>query len=111
MPQTTPERRARWPGGDQQAMKYLRSRGYVLQKNWLWAAPPGHTHSSKDVDALDYLIEEWDFGGVVESAEPTPICECGIYAPEAAGKVCGLCTGIICGASYRSAKSAAGKGE
>ena len=66
MPQTTPERRARWPGGDAEAIKYLEGRGYTLRKNWMWAAPPGHTHSEKDVDALVYLIEEWDFGGVSE---------------------------------------------
>ncbi len=69
MPSTTPERRARWPGGDQQAIEYLRSRGYTLRPDWCWDAPKGHTHSSKDVDALVYLIEEWDYGGVDEPAE------------------------------------------
>ena len=64
MPQTTPERAARWPGMDQQAIGYLRSRGYVLRRDWYWTKPtPDHQPTEKELDAIDYLFEEWDFGG------------------------------------------------
>lgn len=66
MPQASEELRAMWPGGDDQAMFYLHGRGYKYSFNehtrrlpW-----PGFIVSDLDRSALDYLIWEWDFGGL-----------------------------------------------
>lgn len=65
MPQTTPERAARWPGGNGQAMNHLKARGYVLHKDWTYTKPsPDFEPTERDLDAITYLIEEWDFGGL-----------------------------------------------
>ena len=66
MPQTTSERAARWPGMDRQAIDYLKQRGYTLQRSWHWHAPDlTHIPTDKERDAILYLIEEWDFGGLI----------------------------------------------
>lgn len=66
MPQTTPERAARWPGMDGQAMDYLEGQGYTLNKDYSWKLPgPHHEVSEKEKDAIIYLIEEWDFDGIL----------------------------------------------
>jgi hypothetical protein len=64
MPSTTPERRARWPGGDCEAIGYLESRGFKLTHDWLWLGPRKDL-TCREQDALIYLIEEWDYGGVI----------------------------------------------
>lgn len=64
MPQTTPERAARWPGGDQQAIAFLRKWGYILNRDWTWSHIKGHVPTQMEEDAILYLIEEWDFGGL-----------------------------------------------
>ena len=63
MPQSTPERRARWQD-DETACKYLRKRGYVLLHDWCWQEPKNHKETAADIDAIIYLMEEYDFGGV-----------------------------------------------
>ena len=68
MPQTTPERRARWPGHDTQAIKHLEDAGYALTKDWCWIKPtPEHKPTGREEDAVTYLIQEWDFGGIREA--------------------------------------------
>lgn len=63
MPSTTDERRARWPGMDAQATLHLENRGYERGPKWTWRHPdPNHHMSARDVDAVVYLIEEWDWG-------------------------------------------------
>lgn len=65
MPQTTPERAARWPGMDQEAHACLLEGGWVLQKDWSWKHPdPDRKPSPREKDAAIYLIEEWDEGGL-----------------------------------------------
>lgn len=65
MPQTTPERRARWPGWDSQAMEYLEGQGFHLNRDWTWTSPSKeHKLEEKEEDAILYLIQEWDFGGL-----------------------------------------------
>ena len=65
MPQTTPERRARWPGIDSEAIAFLEGQGYTLHRDWSWSAPePGQKPTERERDALLYLIQEWDFGGL-----------------------------------------------
>jgi hypothetical protein len=69
MPQTTPDRAARWPGMDSQAIDYLQSRGYRLLRNWSWLLPEGKARpDEREEDAILYLIEEWDFDGWVTPA-------------------------------------------
>jgi hypothetical protein len=66
MPSTTPDREARWPGGDSQAIDYLMKQGYSMTKDWCWVKPTDdHKPTEKEIDAVIYLIEEWDFGGIL----------------------------------------------
>lgn len=62
MPSTSAERRARWPGGDAEALSYLVGRGYV-RKGVFWTNPKCVVVTERDEDAVVYLIEEWDWGG------------------------------------------------
>lgn len=59
MPQTTPERAARF-----EAVKHLEKAGLKLNRNWTWTKPKDYILTDRDKDALLYLIEEWDFDGV-----------------------------------------------
>lgn len=63
MPQTTPERAARWPGMDAEAMAYLKAQGFRIGRDWCWRHPENRDLTEKEKDAILYLIEEWDFGG------------------------------------------------
>ena len=66
MPQTTPERAARWPGMDSEALDFLEGQGYVLRRDWHWMRPnPDHLVTDREEDAILYLIQEWDFGGLI----------------------------------------------
>ncbi len=72
MPSTTIERQLRWPGMDSQAMEYLFARGFMLTKGWCWFHPlHGLKRNCNDNDAIIYLMEEWDFGGVIRSLNAT----------------------------------------
>lgn len=67
MPSTTDERAARWPGMDAQATIHLEGRGFILSRDgrWEWSHPnPEHHVSARDLDAMIYLIQEWDFGNL-----------------------------------------------
>lgn len=65
MPQTTPERAARWPGMDSEATNFLSAAGYELNRDWTWTKPtPEHVPTERERDAAIYLIEEWDFDGI-----------------------------------------------
>lgn len=67
MPSTTPLRQDRWPGGDSQAIEFLTRNGYTLNREWTWNAPKPHRPTTPmERDALIYLIEEWDFGGLLD---------------------------------------------
>lgn len=64
MPQTSPERRSRWT--DETAIEFLKSRGFKLGRDWHWRMPEGRIEvTEREDDAIIYLIEEWDFGGVI----------------------------------------------
>lgn len=65
MPQTTEARRKRWPGMDSQAIVYLEKRGFIRDNNFSWYKPsPNYKLTRKERDALVYLNEEWDWGGL-----------------------------------------------
>lgn len=68
MPQASPELAAEWPGWDQQAMAHLFARGYRLHRDYSWSPPhhPDHVVTDRDLSAIAYLIDEWDYGGLRE---------------------------------------------
>ena len=68
MPQTTPERAARWPGMDAEAIECLEAGGWKLGRDYVWRHPDGKKPTEREIDAVIYLIEEWDFGGWEKSS-------------------------------------------
>ena len=65
MPQTTPERAERWPGYDDEAESFLKAQGYKLTRRYTWIKPtPEHKPTKREIDAIMYLIEEWDYDGL-----------------------------------------------
>ena len=66
MPQSTPERRKRWGVSTRKAEAFLMKHGFVLTREWHWIVPPGHKITEKERDAVIFLIEEWDFGGILK---------------------------------------------
>jgi hypothetical protein len=53
--------------GDAAAIEYLGRQGYKLTKEWFWIPPtPDHEPTEEENKALNYLVWEWDFGGVVD---------------------------------------------
>jgi hypothetical protein len=73
MPQTSDELRKwkRWGRasgvGEQKEMRFLERQGYVLTETWGWRKPsPSHVVSAEEADAIRYLTDEWDFGGLEE---------------------------------------------
>ncbi len=71
MPQADPELRAEWwpaddPTGITTAIKFLEAAGYVLRDDWNWTAPKRRLEA-KELRAVQYLIDEFDFGPVMVS--------------------------------------------
>lgn len=62
---TSNEQRARWPGGGLEAMKALLGTGYRSNKYRTWEAPEGHTPTPRELDAIGYLMHEWNWGTLV----------------------------------------------
>lgn len=68
MPQATDELRAEWPGGDQQAIDHLEAKGFIPTRDFQWIRPyKDYVTTSRDESAILYLIDEWDYGGLVAS--------------------------------------------
>lgn len=45
--------------------KFLESHGYVCNKRYGWEKPvSSHTVSDHEADCIEFLIEEWDYGGI-----------------------------------------------
>ena len=52
---------------DTNAQEYLRSQGYHLTDGWEWVRPsPTHEPTELEYSAIDYLIMEWDWGGICD---------------------------------------------
>ena len=65
MPQAPDELQNRWDIDDAPVIAYLRAKGFVLLKNWCWQKPdPAHELTEAERSAIDFLILEWDFGGI-----------------------------------------------
>lgn len=69
MPQASDEQHAEWNGpGDATAIKYLEDAGYDLTRSWCWIKPSTkHIPTEKEISAVRFLIDEWDFGPIVNS--------------------------------------------
>lgn len=70
MPQADEELRSimvDWFGSmeDYGPTKLLESHGFVLTREWKWIKPvPSHTLNEIEWTCLQFLIDEWDFGGL-----------------------------------------------
>lgn len=69
MPQASEELRAKWGGrqgvGEDKAAGFLNSRGYREVQNGYWLKPKfDHVVTDDEREALQFLIEEWDHGGI-----------------------------------------------
>ncbi len=66
MPQGPPELQEKWKDCSV-AIEYLENRGYKLTKDRWWIPPTeAHQPTEEESEAMDYLILEWDFGGLVQ---------------------------------------------
>lgn len=72
MPQASDELRAKMGAyfGDEiddgPPMRYLTENGWELTEQWEWRKPnPFWEPSEKEFDCIDFLIDEWDMGGIV----------------------------------------------
>jgi hypothetical protein len=53
----------RWT--DDRAVAYLQRCGWTLTPQWCWRRPAfAHVVSMREYSAIDYLANEWDFGGI-----------------------------------------------
>lgn len=54
-------------------MKFLEDAGYVLTRGWVWKPKPGvecyDDMTQKEYDCMEFLVQEWDFGGLEPSKE------------------------------------------
>lgn len=51
--------------GQEGPMRFLERQGYVLSAEWAWRKPsPSHVVSAEEADAIQYLVDEWDFRGL-----------------------------------------------
>jgi hypothetical protein len=66
MPSASDELRAEWGGqdgiGEDKAMAFLKEKGWHLSETWYYNHPTGHEPTEEEWRALDFLIQEWDFG-------------------------------------------------
>lgn len=55
--------------------QFLKSRGYILLKDWTWRMPSkDHFISDYEMICLRFLVEEWDWGGIAEEeADASPL--------------------------------------
>lgn len=66
MPQASDEMRALWGIDDYPPTAYLKAAGFTLNRDWTWTPPaPDHELTGNERSAIRFLIDEWDFGGLV----------------------------------------------
>jgi hypothetical protein len=71
MPQASDEMRAAWGGhqgvGEDKAEAHLVGRGFKLTRQWEWVKPsPDYNLGEDDIGAINFLICEWDYGGLAQ---------------------------------------------
>lgn len=52
--------------------RWLEARGYVLLSSFYWTHPTRSNPTPEEWEAIDYLIDEWDYGGFIEFAQLNP---------------------------------------
>lgn len=63
MPTAPKELRDKFPGMDTEALQLLEAAGFTVSKDFIVRKPkPDYNPSSREFDAIDYLVEEWDYG-------------------------------------------------
>lgn len=66
MPQASDEQRADWGIDSHPPQAYLRAAGYRLTGGWEWIKPePDHEPTNNEISAINFLIDEWDYGGLI----------------------------------------------
>jgi len=63
----------KWFGSisDRGPYKFLHSHGFRLTEHYLWVKPSrSYTLSDDEWYCLKFLVDEWDFGGLVASNDP-----------------------------------------
>lgn len=51
---------------ENRVIKWLEERKYVLRDDWHWTPPaPDHVVTDDEDTAITWLMQEWDFGGVI----------------------------------------------
>lgn len=65
MPSTSDAHRARFPRGETEATAVLENAGYQLDHRGEWHAPANHEPTARELDAIGYLLHEWDYGFLV----------------------------------------------
>jgi len=55
---------------DAEACDLLEGAGYTLYEDFTWRAPMGYEPLLEELDAVEYLRLEWDFGGLREWGAP-----------------------------------------
>lgn len=66
MPQGPTWLHEKWKN-DSNAIEFLESRGYTLQKDYCWKRPNlGYKPTPKELEAMTYLCLEWDYGGMFD---------------------------------------------
>jgi hypothetical protein len=74
MPQTSEELRAKWGGecgvGEDKAVTFLDRHGFRITSryDWVRATPP----TPEEAEAMQFLMEEWDWGGYVRPIDWQP---------------------------------------
>lgn len=47
--------------------QFLKERGWHLTQGWNWIAPkPDYTPTDDEFFAIGFLIDEWDWGGIID---------------------------------------------
>lgn len=47
-------------------MRFLKARGWVCNAAWCWEKPtPSYRYSVYEEECIHFLMDEWDFGGIV----------------------------------------------
>lgn len=70
MPSAPAELQDKFPGMDSEAIEVLEKHGWSMSPGFIWSPPaPTYKPSQREWDAIDYLIQEWDYG---YAAQPVP---------------------------------------
>ena len=55
--------------GDEGPIKFLETAGYTLNRDWTWVPKAGVKElwemTQDELACLQFLVEEWDFGGLM----------------------------------------------